>query len=280
MLLFELVFYINVCLLAVTGGGRAAPAVKEVTEVLLTFTSGPCSNDTLRWNREKRVIEICNGVEWVGVSGCSILKGSKSFPGASCKDIKQQGVKGNGIYWIQPPGSNFSFQAYCDMQTDGGGWMLLYAYKHRKGTKYDLVTALPTSPDGYSHQLLNNMGISTGWAQELRFYCTTSKHNRVVHFKTNNRNIIQTAYDGKKHFSVSDWSSKTEKLTGHTAYIPDATNSVWSVTHQTAGFTDFPFYRSSAYHWGIAPKHGSGRFECDDFGNNNYDTLHRVFVRD
>ena len=103
--------------------------------------------------------------------------------------------------------------------------MLLYAYKHRKGTKYDLVTALPTSPDGYSHQLLNNMGISTGsvnkclsrlchvtnlivmcrWAQELRFYCTTSHHNRVVHFKTNNRNIIQTAYDGKKHFSVSDW---------------------------------------------------------------------------
>ncbi|XP_062513586.1 uncharacterized protein LOC134189366 [Corticium candelabrum] len=130
---------------------------------------------------------------------------------------------------------------------------------------------------------VTNLIVMCRWAQELRFYCTTSHHNRVVHFKTNNRNIIQTAYDGKKHFSVSDWSSKTEKLTGHTAHIPDATNSVWAVSHQTAGFTDFPFYHSAhgAYTWGIAPKYGSGRFECDDYPNNyNYDTLHHVFVRD
>ena len=104
--------------------------------------------------------------------------------------------------------------------------MLLYAYKHNGGTKFDVVTALPTSPDGYSHQLLNSMRISAGlvlclysyvtwlnskmnvtcrWAQELRFYCTTSHHKRVIHFKTSNRNIILTAYDGKKHFSASDW---------------------------------------------------------------------------
>ena len=70
-------------------------------------------------------------------------------------------------------------------------------------------------------------------------------------------------------------------MTGHTAHLPDATNSVWAVTHQTAGFTDFPFWSSGGYHWGIGPKFESGRFECDDYPNNyNYDTLHRVFVRD
>ncbi|XP_062514639.1 uncharacterized protein LOC134190217 [Corticium candelabrum] len=163
------------------------------------------------------------------------------------------------------------------MQTDGGGWMLLYAYKHRKGTKYDLVTALPTSPDGYSHQLLNNLGISAGWAQELRFYCTTSHHNRVVHFKTNNRNIIQTAYDGNKHFSVLDWRTKTEKLNGHTAYLPDAADGVNGSGQQKA-FTYFPFYTNGHYHWAIS---ALSRFECDDFPNNyNYDTIHRIFVRD
>ena len=55
LLLYELVVYISVCLLAVTGGGRAAPAIAEVR---LTFTPGPCSNDTLRWNRKTRMLEV------------------------------------------------------------------------------------------------------------------------------------------------------------------------------------------------------------------------------
>ena len=102
------------------------------------------------------------------------------------------------------------------METEGGGWMLLYAYKHRGGDNFPVVQDLPTDPDGYSHQLLNAYNISPGyvavlyweicysysllfysrWAQELRFFCTSSHHNRVMHFTTRNRNIIQTAYDG------------------------------------------------------------------------------------
>jgi hypothetical protein len=34
---------------------------------------------------------------------------------------------GNGLYWVKHPSANNGspFQVYCDMQTDGGGWMLL-----------------------------------------------------------------------------------------------------------------------------------------------------------
>ena len=44
------------------------------------------------------------------------------------------------------------------------------------------------------------------WANELMFYCKTSAHNRVMHFKTSHPGIIETAYDGKLHFKVNDWT--------------------------------------------------------------------------
>ena len=104
--------------------------------------------------------------------------------------------------------------------------MLLYAYKHVAGENNPVVEKLPTDLNGYSHQLLNNLGInprfrlfvfwlfcydiscSFSWAKDLRFYCNSSAHNRVIHFKTNNWKVIKMAYDGKGHPTVHDWRYK------------------------------------------------------------------------
>ena len=56
----------------------------------------------------------------------------------SCKDIHARRENANsGIYWIKLA-LNKLFQVYCDMETHGGGWTLVYSYTF---TNYDSFTS-------------------------------------------------------------------------------------------------------------------------------------------
>lgn len=212
------------------------------------------------------------------------LYSSETLP-TSCVQLLSQGITTSGTYLIYPYSASpsTSFTVYCDQSTDGGGWMLTYAYNHVGGANDALVRGtIPTDPSsGYSHVDVGTIYGSGGYTEadieSVRFYCTSSLHNRVVHFKTSAAFQRGPAWDSDlSGNAASFWSSGFTALGEHTAYLPSWTDGGFSTL--SGGLWDFPFYRGAAYHWGIR---GEGtRWECDDWANNAaYSTQHLIYVR-
>ena len=56
---------------------------------------------------------------------------SKDSSALNCKDLKTKVPSAtSGVYWIDPDAGSHSnaFQAYCDQQTEGGGWTFVWSY--------------------------------------------------------------------------------------------------------------------------------------------------------
>lgn len=153
----------------------------------------------IRFNTSLGGTEVYNGATWdlIGVTATgsteTILGSTQELAADSALTIKKAYPNApDGVYWIKPSGtggSNFNAtQVYCDMTTDGGGWMLI-AYAGTINTNKSNTAGANYLP------LWNNFGVISATARTNRTAFSRMDFARAINGASNTSQLMARRTD-------------------------------------------------------------------------------------